>query len=820
MPRSDSTLRKSVRATRFASFGRGRGPLADAILASAVAVTAWAGAHRAAADPPDPPYPILFVTQVPIPGDFTTIGSVFGNHRASMSTVGRGGDLWIRYTDGTLRNLTQAAGYGVEGFQGADSIAVRDPCVHWDGQRAVFSMVVGGATQQYDYTNFTWQLYEITGLGPNDTPVITHVVGQPAGYNNVSPVYGTDDAIIFSSDRPRNGAAHLYPQLDEYEEAPTVTGLWRLDPSQGELTLLNSAPSGAFTPTIDSYGRLLFTQWDHLQRDQQADSDALTPPGDPLPYGTFNWSSEAADSVPLFGDRTEIYPEPRAARQDLLEGTNLNGHSFNHFFPWQMNEDGSDLEILNHLGRHELHGYIPATINDDPNVIEFYGQLPRFNPRPINNLLQAREDPSVAGRYFATDAPEFQTHACGQIVSLDAPETLDADHISVTYVTHRDTSQPDDSPGPDHSGLYRDPIMLSNGLLIASHTSETRADANTGTRANPGSRYDLRLKKLEALGNGYLGGGATITPVISKTVSYWDPDVLVSYSGPFWQWQPVEVRARTRPERRVTPLPAIEAQVFADKGVSVAAFRDYLVANDLALIVARNVTTRDDFDLQQPFNLRVADGGAQTIGKPGKIYDVENLQLFQGDQIRSLSYNNDPRPGRRMLAQFLHDESAVAANPPNPDEPPATVRVAPDGSLAAFVPARRALSWQLLDPDGTPVVRERNWLSFPAGEIRVCTSCHGPSQYDQAGNPPPTNSPLALEALLDYWQSQQGLRRGDMNCDGSINGHDISPFVLALTDPAAYGAQFPDCHIENADVDENGSVNGLDIDPFTMLLRG
>lgn len=820
MPQSDSTLRRSVRATRIATYGWGRRPLADALLAAAVAVTAWAGAHRAAADPPDPPYPILFVTQVPIPGDFTTIGSVFGNHRASMSTVGRGGDLWIRYTDGTLRNLTQAAGYGVEGFQGADSIAVRDPCVHWDGQRAVFSMVVGGATQQYDDTNFTWQLYEITGLGPNDTPVITHVLGQPAGYNNVSPVYGTDDAIIFSSDRPRNGAAHLYPQLDEYEEAPTVTGLWRLDPTQGGLTLLNSAPSGAFTPTIDSYGRLLFTQWDHLQRDQQADSDALTPPGDPLPYGTFNWSSEAADSVPLFGDRTEIYPEPRAARQDLLEGTNLNGHSFNHFFPWQMNEDGSDLEILNHLGRHELHGYIPATINDDPNVIEFYGQLPRFNPRPINNLLQAREDPSVAGRYFAIDAPEFQTHACGQIVSLDAPETLDADHISVTYVTHRDTSQPDDSPGPDHSGLYRDPIMLSNGLLIASHTSETRADANTGTRANPGSRYDLRLKKLEALGNGYLGGGATITPVISETVSYWDPDVLVSYSGPFWQWQPVEVRARARPERRVTPLPAIEAQVFADKGVSVAAFQAYLVANDLALIVARNVTTRDDFDLQQPFNLRVADGGVQTIGKPGKIYDVENLQLFQGDQIRSLSYNNDPRPGRRMLAQFLHDENAVAANPPNPDGPPATVRVAPDGSLAAFVPARRAMSWQLLDPDGTPVVRERNWLSFAAGEIRVCTSCHGPSQYDQAGNPPPANSPLALGALLDYWQGQQGLRRGDMNCDGSINGHDISPFVLALTDPAAYGAQFPDCHIENADVDENGSVNGLDIDPFTMLLRG
>jgi len=700
------------------------------------------------------PDPILFVTQVPIPGDFVTIGSVFGNHRATMASVGRGGDLWIRYADGTLRNLTQAAGYGVSGFQGANSIAVREPCVHWDGQRALFSMIVGGAAHQYDYSAFRWQIYEITGLGASDTPVITYVAGQPAEYNNVSPIYGTDDAILFTSDRPRNGAPHLYPQLDEYEEAATNTGIWRLD-ADGTLTLLNHAPSGDFSPMIDSFGRVLFTQWDHLQRDQQADSDALTPPGNPPPYGTFNWTSEAEDSVPLFGDRTEIYPEPRASRQDLLAGTNLNGHSFNHFFVWQINEDGTDLEILNHLGRHELHAYIPATINDDDNVIDYYGQLPRYNPRPILNMLQPKEDPTVAGRYFMIDAPEFQTHACGQIIRVDAPPTLDADHVAVEYVTHPDTSGPDDTPGPNHSGLYRDPLVLADGTLIASHTSETRADANTGTRANPGSRYDLQLKTIVPAGNGYQAAGAPITPPITKTVSYWDPDVLVSYSGPLWQWQAVEVRSRPRPPRRTAELPSTEAQVFAEAGVRLGAFRKFLVANDLALIVARNVTTRDDFDLQQPFNLRVP-GGVQTIGAPGLVYDVNHLQIFQADQIRGLSYNNDPRPGRRVLAQYLNDPASVAANPQDPGAPPASVRVASDGSLAAFVPARRALSWQLLDPAGTPVVRERNWLSFQAGEIRVCTSCHGPSQFDQAGQPPPTNPPLALRSLLDAWRAEHG----------------------------------------------------------------
>src|SRR6185369_13990233 len=71
---------------------------------------------------------ILFVTQIPIPGDFTTIGSVFGNQQAALDSCGRGGDLYIRYPDGNVRNLTRAAGYGKWGSQLTNGIAVRQPC--------------------------------------------------------------------------------------------------------------------------------------------------------------------------------------------------------------------------------------------------------------------------------------------------------------------------------------------------------------------------------------------------------------------------------------------------------------------------------------------------------------------------------------------------------------------------------------------------------------------------------------------------------------------------------------------------------------------
>ena len=96
------------------------------------------------------PHPILFVTQMPISLDFAAIGSVFANHRANIALSGRGGDLYIRYPDGSLRNLTREAGFGTAAsFQGANAIAVRDPAVHWSGTKAVFSMVVGAPAQQY-----------------------------------------------------------------------------------------------------------------------------------------------------------------------------------------------------------------------------------------------------------------------------------------------------------------------------------------------------------------------------------------------------------------------------------------------------------------------------------------------------------------------------------------------------------------------------------------------------------------------------------------------------------------------------------------------
>lgn len=712
------------------------------------------GGGTPAAPPASPPvtagaFPILFVTQVPVSGDFTAITATFGNHNPSMQQAPRGGDLWIRYPDGTLKNLTKAAGFGMEGMQLDQAIAVRDPSVHWDGQKAICSMVIGAPMQQFQVKDFVWQLYEITGLGKNQTPVITKVPNQPPDYNNVSPLYGTDDRILFTSDRPRSGERHLHPQHDEYESTAVVSGLWSLNSSNGDLFLLNHAPSGNFTPIVDSFGRVVFTQWDHLKRDQQADADKYGSGTN----GTFTWVSEAANAqknATLIG--SEVFPEPRVDQE--VAGTNMNKHDFNQFSPWTILEDGTESETLNHLGRHELHSYLPSSLNDDQNVIEFFGQLTRFNQNAITNLFQIKEDPLKPGRYYGVDATEFGTRAAGQIVSLDSPPSQNADQIAVTYVTHRDTSgfnEDNQPPAPNHSGHYRDPLPLSDGTLIAAHTAETRAEGPTGN-PNP-SRYDFRLKTTKVLPNGFRGANQPLTAGLNKTISYWDPDKKLTYSGNLWELQPVEVKPRTRPAKLTLALPSPEQQVMQQLGIDLAALRAYLVQNDLALAVTRNVTTRDDFDKQQPFNLRVP-GGVQHVGTNGKIYDVQHLQFFQADQVRGIGGINNPRPGRRVLARALHDNGALASNKPNPTGPAGSVKIAADGSAAAFVPARRARSWQLTDPQGTPVVRERYWVTFQPGEVRVCTSCHGINEKDQAGQTAPTNQPLALLELLQYWKAQ------------------------------------------------------------------
>jgi hypothetical protein len=357
------------------------------------------------------PYPILFVTQVPPETDDGTRLSAFANHRAGVDLSPRGGDLMLRGVDGTLRNLTREAGFGSDGWQGAHSIAVREPAVHWGGDKAVFSMVVGAPVVAGQAQERAWQLYEVRGFGIGEKASITRIANQPERYNNLSPVYASDDRILFTSDRPHNGQAHLYPALDEYEAMPTTSGLWALEPTTGTLTLLSHAPSGAFNPLVDSYGRIIFTRWDHLQQDRLAERDRNAQGnGVAIPFGSFNYAGEHPEASQL-NSRAEWFPESGAGSESPYG--RVSAFSSNFFTAWQINQDGTGEETINHVGQHELaFGFLTPSFVEDANLSNRTLDHLHANAVSIRReggLFHLREDPLQPGIFFATSARESES---------------------------------------------------------------------------------------------------------------------------------------------------------------------------------------------------------------------------------------------------------------------------------------------------------------------------------------------------------------------------------------------------------------------------
>lgn len=683
-------------------------------------------------------YPILFVTQVPTSHDFNNRLSAFANHRTTVKDVPRGGDLMLLYPNGAIRNLTQEAGFGMSGLQGYKAIAVREPSVHPSGKKALFSLLLGSPQKNQTNNHYRWQIYEVEGLAANDKAKIHRLSKQDARYNNLSPIYGDDDSIIFTSDRPRTGETHLYPQLDEYEATPSISGIWKLNPRNGQLQLVSHTPSGAFNPTIDSFGRVIFTRWDHLQQDQLADRDRdAERNGVNLPFKSFNFSDESANAKAL-QERDEIFPESRVGSKSIYG--DVSAYRSNFFTLWQIDQDGANEETVNHVGQHELtFGFLTPSFSNDMNLSRRTNEQFHANRQSLRReggLFHLREDPLEPGTFFGINARESGSFTTDSIVKISARPDLNPEQMQVIAVTKMDKSD------NLQDGRYRNPLPLSDGRLIASHTShQLPPDAEA-------TLQDLRIKVLERHPQtGLYTAKHALTTGIHKEVSWWDGQQVKHFKGDLWEIEAVELK----PRKIITPLAksleSPEQAIFKEAQVDESSLRQWLTDQNLALIITRNQTSRDRADQQQPFNLRVPNG-VSTISKAatsGRIYEIQHFQVLQAEQIRAYP----DRPGRRHLAQTIKNFHPLNIQK---SDIPSSVIIAKDGSTAAFVPAARALTWQTTDAEGNAIVRERNWVTFKAGEIRVCAACHGVNQRDQADFPAPFNKPEALRELLTQWK--------------------------------------------------------------------
>ena len=721
--------------------------------------------------------PILFclVPHQSISSDRSTFGfmmETFNNQGTGFRQAPRGGDLALMLTDGTIRLLTAEAGYGVgDGeIQAENSIVVREPTVHFNGCRALFSMMIGGPTRPFDYdypSTSRWQIYEITNLCEvldGATPIIEKVDGQPENYSNYSAVYDRDDNIIFISDQPYGKLENLYPRLDEYESATINSGVWKIDVAAKEVTQLFDAPSGCFDLFAASDGRILFTLWSHLQQDQQMAGYDL---GENTLWKPELFEDESTDAglitVPEYDENGnyvanaigvpfDVFPSPRQNSIQYDESDGLAGHKWNEFQIWEMNPNGERAQTINHIGRHETGGaYTDGSVLGDRNLTDYESAGTRYTANAalrgrtagFAGFFQITEDPRPGkeSHFYMTYSFEFNEMASGEIFHSYIATEVNPEDFYLTEVSL-------ENDGTIH-GHFRDVKILSNGDTLVSHVPDIgRYNQGEGRPYN----FQLKLLRNQIPQEALTGAGFT------KNIVWWDDfsDPLSKEVHLLEVWpEPIIVRDLPQ-ERPVYPIDPLELEVIEEEGVDVDELRAWLIENDLALLAIRDVTKRDRADVQQPFNLRVPNG-VESISADGAVYDISHFQFFQG--LYTKGYES--RSGRRVFyapmdANTVTHHNLAQINPYSTDGPEGSIKIESDGSVAAFVPAVRSLSWRTVTPEGKSVIEERQPLAFAPGEIMTCPGCHGINKESHDGSLSPTNKPESLRKLMTYWKNRFG----------------------------------------------------------------
>lgn len=201
-------------------------------------------------------------------------------------------------------------------------------------------------------------------------------------------------------------------------------------------------------------------------------------------------------------------------------------------------------------------------------------------------------------------------------------------------------------------------------------------------------------------------------------------------------------------------------------------------------------------------------------------WDAEEIGL-RGSTAYSNAHRNDHIVGMVQIDMIAHDSGAYLAD---------------IWGRTASNPIKNALATAFLDYGGSLNVTVNGQLNasdhapFEALGFQACcviednypanTCYHQSCDYVERANyihyPYVTDEVRGVAGF--FADNARARLRGDMNCDDAVNNFDIDAFVLAVSDPTAYQAQFRECPLILADVNYDGVVNNFDIDAFVALL--
>ena len=220
---------------------RGREVLVRVAIAAAVVVAVAAVAVRADESVPRLPdelEEIVYATRAygPDAHYYANFGTYSFDPEQKVYAPG-GGGLWrlnLRSGERTVLMHDDEGGF-------------RDPQIHYDGEKVLFSYRRGGT----DY----YHLYEL-GLDGSDLRQLTD-----GPYDDIEPTYLPDGGIAFCSSRCNRWVMCW---------STPVAILYRCDADGGNLRPLSSNAVTENTPAVLLDGRLLYTRWEYVDRSQLA----------------------------------------------------------------------------------------------------------------------------------------------------------------------------------------------------------------------------------------------------------------------------------------------------------------------------------------------------------------------------------------------------------------------------------------------------------------------------------------------------------------------------------------------------------------------
>ncbi|MCP4785449.1 MAG: hypothetical protein GY903_22920 [Fuerstiella sp.] len=211
-----------------------------------------------------------------------------GHYYANFGYSGCDENEWLHGADGGRLAILDPTTSRVRTLIEDPKGAFRDPVVHYDGAKALFSYRRGG-THHYN-------LYEINLDGTGLKQLTS------GDWDDVEPTYLPDGGIIFCSTRCKR---YVLCWL-----APVAT-LHRCNADGSGIRRLSSGSVSENTPSVLPDGRILYTRWEYVNRDAVSFHHLWTmnPDGTSatIYYGNMHAGGVFIDARPIFGSGKVVY---------------------------------------------------------------------------------------------------------------------------------------------------------------------------------------------------------------------------------------------------------------------------------------------------------------------------------------------------------------------------------------------------------------------------------------------------------------------------------------------------------------------------------